>query len=151
MKQLQTKQVQHVVHVTLKLLTALKHFKSVWVSVRETNLYFLLPERRIPEAAEKSEVITPVMTSLLGWGSGTPRAPPEPHPAHRHMQRLQSATREEPGGNTVRPASLIITQTSASRGRELEALGAQADEASLRVGARSKRTDLRQLGALVDI
>lgn len=44
-----------------------------------------------------------------------------------------------------------ITYTSASGGRNLEALGTQAGEASLGVGAGSKGADLRQLGALVNI
>lgn len=44
-----------------------------------------------------------------------------------------------------------ITYTSASGGRDLEALRTQAGEASLGVGAGSEGADLRQLGALVNI
>lgn len=44
-----------------------------------------------------------------------------------------------------------FTYTSASGGRDLEALRTQAYEASLGVGAGSKGADLRQLGALVNI
>lgn len=44
-----------------------------------------------------------------------------------------------------------FTDASASGGRDLVAGGTRADEASLGVGAGSKRADLGQLGALVNI
>lgn len=63
---------------------------------------------------------------------------------HRHSHTLR-----QPLPVWVAPPA--ITYTSASRGRNLEALGTQAGEASLGVGAGSKGADLRQLGALVNI
>lgn len=64
-----------------------------------------------------------------------------------HVLRLRSPARP----NSPHGVSRALTQTSASGGGELEAVGAQAGEAPLGVGARPKRADLRRLGALVDI